>query len=162
MTEEKKCELDVNILQPLELPLDRMVEAVIVFGPTNQTYIKPGTSRALDIWCLMSDRKFGHCSTFVRSARADIFVELQSWHSALVLDLYTREFLEDWLHDEALTAALHVRWPINLRPWRPRLGMDCVTTAKHVLGVNAPLVFTPRQLYRYLVGRPGVTPLFKD
>ena len=36
------------------------------------------------------------------------------------------------------------------RTWHPRGGATCVTAMKHLLGIPAPGVFTPWQLYRHL------------
>jgi hypothetical protein len=84
----------------------------------------------------------------------DIWVELQVWHSGLIVGVCTTEFLSAGVGWADLSAAYYVQFTHDLRPWRPQLGQSCVTIAKAALGVWAPLVWTPRQLRALLEALP--------
>lgn len=127
----------------------------MAFGPSDLNSIPKGTSRALDLWTRLAHPKFGHCATYLRCARADVYAEVQAWHSALRIDLYTVDFvLDDLLPGAGLTCAYRVRRRVDMRPWRLRAPVTCVVLAKHSLGIDAPLVWTPRQLCALLEKMP--------
>ena len=135
------------------------MDAIVVFGRSDHGSIPRGASRALNLWVDHSDPNFGHCSIYLLTERLNVYVELQCWHSVFKVDLISQDLLLEMIGGMPYTHALRVQRRVNLRPWRCRLGMTCVSVAKHALALDAPWVFTPRQLFRYLVGQQGVTPL---
>jgi hypothetical protein len=121
--------------------------------------IPKGTSRALDAWVRWSDPAFAHCTTFVWVSAVDAFVELQCWHSGFRVEIASREYLSHVLPACGFSHVLLVSKRADMRRWRPRLGMTCVSVAKAALGIRASFAFTPKQLFAYLNGKPGVTRL---
>lgn len=62
--------------------------------------------------------------------------------------------LAGWYRERGLTvvAAPIVEPPPRPAPWRP---LTCVETVKRILGLRAPGVWTPWQLYRHLLRKGG-------
>ena len=131
----------------------------MVFGESAHGVVRRGLSRTLDLWVDHADRRFGHCSIFLKVPDVDIFVELQVWHSALILMAITPELLMATLPLSPYTHALLVPFNHDLRRWHWHPALTCVTLVKHAIGLRAHGVFTPSQLYRTLRGMPGVEEL---
>lgn len=127
----------------------------MVFARPDRYVIPPGTSRVLDLWNRVCDQEIGHCSVFLKANGVDIYAELQVWHSAFTTELFTCDFVDELITQSPYSKIIQFDLPVDLRPYRPRLGVTCVSVAKHALGIDAPMVLTPKQLFRHLVSLPG-------
>lgn len=116
----------------------------VVFGHRAErrwwdVFTRPGFRH---VWILSVDERFGgttvlHCGWDMFAARwspSDVGVvarEIAEKHAGIVLLVETK-----------IAAA-----------FMPRPFLTCVEVAKHALGIKAPLVLTPYQLYRHLRAR---------
>ena len=101
-------------------------------------------------------RGFRHCFIAVRSARGWVICDPLSHQTDLsVVEDYSPAELAAWYRDYGLLVVeTHVR-PAPLRP-APIRPFTCVQMGKRVLGLHAPWVLTPWQLYRLLTNpRPA-------
>jgi hypothetical protein len=95
-------------------------------------------------------RGFRHCFIAVRSARGWVICDPLSHQTDLsIVEDYSPAELAAWYRDYGLLVVeTHVR-PAPLRP-APIRPFTCVEMVKRVLGLHAPWVLTPWQLYRLL------------
>ena len=101
--------------------------------------------------CLRGLRRgFRHCFIAVRSPRGWVICDPLSHQMDLsIVEDYSPAELAAWYRDYGLLVAeTHVR-PAPLRP-APIRPFTCVEMVKRVLGLHAPWVLTPWQLYRLL------------
>lgn len=95
-------------------------------------------------------RGFRHCFVAVRRDTAWVICDPLSHRTDLtIIDGFTGEQLAFWYRSHGFQVVLtHVRpCPRRLAPLRP---YTCVEAVKRVLGMHAPWVLTPWQLYRRL------------
>lgn len=104
-----------------------------------------GTS---DIWWLRLLRPgFRHCFVAVRQGDVWLILDPLSHHTAL--HCQTHDDLAGFYAAHGITAvSTRLRQPPHRpAPWRP---YTCVEAVKRVLGIHAPRIWTPWQLYRHL------------
>jgi len=116
-----------------------------------------GSSRTW--WRLLCPGKYKHVSLFKYSAAADswIYLDLDFSGMGVIIapgDTEAVEVICLAMGDvDALTINVQERVPIIFRGL-----FTCVSFVKHVLGIRAPLVFFPDQLYNHLV-KIGAQPM---
>jgi hypothetical protein len=106
-------------------------------------------------WLRPLDAGFRHC--FVAVRRGDHWIICNPFSHYTDLDVvsgFTADELAAWYRHHGLhvVETLAKTPPPKCAPLRP---FTCVEAVKRALGLHAPWVFTPRQLHRYLVQRPG-------
>jgi hypothetical protein len=102
---------------------------------------------------------FRHCFVLVKRDGAWILCNPLSHYTDLdaVGGSLGGPAMADWYRRQGFTVVetLAVRPPPVCAPVRP---FTCVEAVKRALGLQAPWVFTPAQLYRHLTGDPAVPP----
>ena len=139
--------------------IKRKIDAYVTFVPSAHGVLPKGVSRVLDWWHRWADPEFGHCSILIKEQGVDIYCELQVWHSAITFSLFTSDFVDEYIMKSGYSRIIKCDLDVDLAPYRPRLMVTCVSVVKHALGIHAPMVLTPRQLYRRLLATPGCTRL---
>lgn len=108
-----------------------------------------------ELWWLRLLRPgFRHCFVALHDGRHWVVVDpLAPFTDVAVLDLPPAYDLPGWFRGLGLTVvrARLRRGLVRPAPWGP---FTCVEAVKRVLGLHAPFVLTPWQLYRRLT-RPG-------
>ena len=118
---------------------DSLDEALVVFA--GSTSLK---------WLRWLTPGYRHC--FVAIAQRDVWIicdPLSHRTDLIAICGHTRQDLAAWYRQRGLTVVeTHVRSaPKRPAPIRP---FTCVEAVKRILGIHAPWVLTPWQLYRYL------------
>lgn len=142
--------------------LERQIQAYVAFVPLGLNSIPPGTSRWLDAWSAIADPEFYHVTVFAKVQGLDIYSELHVYHSFLAVELFTSDFVEEFIGKSQYSKVLYCDRKVDLRSYRPHLTLTCVSAVKHALGIWAPMVLTPRQLYRYLIRLPEFREINQD
>ncbi|MGQ9371002.1 hypothetical protein [Azospirillum sp. ST 5-10] len=113
-------------------------------------------SGTAELWWLRLLRPgFRHCFVVLNDGRHWVIVDpLAPFTEVAVLDLPAGFDLPGWFRGIGLTpvAAGLRRGLRRPAPWAP---FTCVEAVKRVLGLHAPLVLTPWQLYRRLAAAPS-------
>ncbi|WP_029009098.1 hypothetical protein [Azospirillum halopraeferens] len=109
-------------------------------------------SGAAELWWLRLLRPgFRHCFVVVNDGRHWVLLDpLAPFTDVAVLEVDAAFDLAGWLRARgmAVVPARPRRGLTRPAPWAP---FTCVEAVKRVLGLHAPLVVTPWQLYRHLV-----------
>lgn len=101
-------------------------------------------------WLRLLRRGFRHCFAVLHDGRQWITVDPLSSGLQVVLPTVPPDFdLPRWfrLQGHTVVAAGPVRLEARPLPWAP---FTCVEACKRLLGLGAPGIFTPWQLYRHL------------
>src|SRR5512132_3235965 len=108
------------------------------------------------IWLRCLRRGFRHCFIAVLSARGWVICDPLLHQTDLsIVDGFSPRELAAWYREYGLLVVeTHLR-PAPLRP-APIRPFTCVEMVKRVLGLHAPWVLTPWQLYRLLTGPVGL------
>lgn len=103
-------------------------------------------------WLHWLRRGYRHCFIAVRSGSSWVICDPLSHRTdlAVVRDFSTRE-LADWYRSHGLRVVQTRILPAPPRP-APIRPYTCVEAVKRVLGMHAPWILTPWQLYRRLYG----------
>lgn len=104
-------------------------------------------------WLQVLRPGFRHCfALLARPGGWVVYNPLSHFTELEVLDDRPASDLMQWLRGQGYRVlACQAAEPVPVpAPWRP---YTCVEAIKRVLGLRAPWVFTPWQLYRFLGGR---------
>jgi len=104
-------------------------------------------------WLRLLRRGFRHCFVAIEVGACWVVIDpLSHYTDVEVYAGIDAEQLVSQLRADGLTvvAARAIRPPPRPAPWRPH---SCVEAVIRVLGIRAPRVFTPWQLYRHLMNR---------
>ena len=116
-----------------------------------------------DIWWLGGLKSgFRHCFIAFNDGRHWITLDPLSHRTEVMVqqvpaDFDLRAFYELYrrLTEQGMRCVTATLAPTPLRCAPPGTPFTCVEAVKRALGLRAPLVWTPRQLYRRLTGNPG-------
>ena len=104
-----------------------------------------------DLWWLKFLRRgFRHCFVVMNLNDRWVAIDPMAHHLEVsVPDVPVSFDLKGWFEESGmLVVETYIRIPE--RRCYPPFFLSCVEVVKRVLGVHAPFVFTPAQLYRYL------------
>ncbi len=92
---------------------------------------------------------FRHCLLILNDGTNWLTVDPRAPQTDIIIHTAPLNFdLPLWIEDLGYTVLkTPIYAPQSPAPW---LSVGCVGTIKRVLGLHAPLIFTPHQLYRYL------------
>lgn len=108
-------------------------------------------SGAADLrWLALLKPGFRHCFTTFESGRHWIvYNPLSHWTEIAVMENLGGEALAAWYRQRGLTVVSWTRRPPPLKS-APLGFYTCVEAVKRVLGIHAPSVITPWNLYKFL------------
>lgn len=124
-------------------------------GPDQGKALVVFAGRADLKWLRVLKPGFRHCFVTLRQAdRWVVYNPLSHYTEIQLLGGYGAAELADWFRGQGLrVVSCDLREaPRVPAPWRP---YTCVEAVKRVLGLRAPWIFTPWQLYRFLKDGPA-------
>lgn len=107
-----------------------------------------------DVWWLKGLRRgYRHCFVVTETIAGWVSVDPLLYRTEIIgLGDIPREMLEDWLKSEGYIIVPATIAPLKKQIW-PRPAFSCVGHIKRILGITAPTVLTPWQLYKFLQKR---------
>jgi hypothetical protein len=119
--------------------------------------LRPILMYSVDVYFTYADRRYWW-TRFLKTGFSHVFIKIPLIDGSIIIDpnfnnlqityLENGQKISKNLQKPAILVKYYTNVNLNGYQFRP---LNCVEIVKKIIGVNKPLIFTPYQLYRYLL-----------